>query len=277
MGWWCAWGRSRRCDGTRVDRRCDSLRCLFFAVLAVWCAPAAAHDVEEEPEAPLVWEFDLAAGGTLRSGDENRYAGNADVRARRFWSADTVTFRALGFYGKTGGEVDTNNAGAFLDWRHALGDRFFWLSQSSAETDPVQDRNLRVTVSTGPGYRMWEQSETEFFDIASGLGYRYETFRGDEGDNNLLDARAGYVYQDKLGEALDVIHFSDVYAPVYDIENFLFRSELTLSVPLFGGIHWRNNVRYEYVNEPAEGRKNSNVWLTFGVQYHFESRLARLD
>ena len=94
-----------------------------------------------------------------------------------------------------------------------------------------------------------------------------EQFRGGEPDNNLVDLRAGYEYRDVIGEVLEIVHKTDLFAPVNDTENFLAKSEITLSVPLVGGLHFRNHARYEYVNQPADGSESSNFWLTIGLEY----------
>lgn len=229
-------------------------------------APPAAG-----PAAPAkTWEASLSLGGSLRSGDENRYAGSGALMVKRLWSQDTLTYRALGDYGKTGSQVDTNDFGTSLEWRHDWSGRFFWLSTTGLDSDAVQGRNLRFTVNSGPGYRVWQQSKNEYLDVSSGLGYRHEEFRRGVSSNDLLDLRAGYEYQDKIGEVLEISHRTEIFAPANEIRNFLAKSELTLLVPLFKGLHFRNNARYEYVNHPADGMKSSNFWLTIGLEYKLD-------
>lgn len=250
----------------RRVRGCVGMLGLLWSVAAApsWAEPVAGSPDEPEPKR---WEARFALGGSLRAGDESRYSGNADGMLKRLWEQDTVTWRAVGDYGKTGGERDAENFGSSLDWRHDFQSRFFWLSTASADHDAVQGRNLRLQFNTGPGYRIWEASEKRFFDVSAGAGYRHERFRGDEPNNDLADLRVGYEYQDLIGEVLEVVHRTDFYAPANDIDDYLAKSELTLSVPLVGGLHFRNNARYEYVNQPAEGNEESNFWLTIGLEY----------
>lgn len=232
--------------------------------------PAAAQDEPDTAKVdddPKNWELRVGLGGSLRAGDENNYSGAADGMLRRFWDEDTVTWTAFGNYGKTGGDRDTEDFGTKLEWRHDFTERFFWLTGSSADHDAVQGRNLRLQAYSGPGYRIWQQSKKEFFDVSSGLGYRHERFRGDEPNNDLFDLRAGYRYEDVIAEVLEIVHFTDTYTPLNDVENFLVKSELQLAVPLFEGLHFTNNARYEYVNDPADGSEHSNFWLTIGLQY----------
>jgi putative salt-induced outer membrane protein YdiY len=246
-------------------RMCVGIVSLGLVLVA---APAASEDAADPPaDPPKKWEASIALGGSLRSGDENRYSGNADGMLKRLWDADTLTWTAFGDYGKTGGDRDVEDFGTGLDWRHAFNGRFFWLSTVSADHDAVQGRNLRLQASTGPGYRLWRASEDRYFDVSTGLGYRHEEFRRDEPDNDLFDWRVGYEYKDKIGEIVEILHKTNVFTPLNDIENFLAQSELTLSVPLVYGIHFRNSARYEYVNEPADDKENSNFWLTIGLEY----------
>lgn len=247
-------------DSWAVVRALAALLLLASAPAPGWCQAAT-------PAPTPAWEGRFALGGSVRGGDQSRYAGNADLNLKRSWSRDSLAFRALADYGKTGGDRDSENYGAKLSWRRDVRERFFWHASTGIDADAVQGRNVRVTADTGPGYRLWEAAEKRFFDVQSGLGYRHEQFRRGEPENNLVDLRAGYEYQDLIGEVLELVHKTDVFAPMNDFENFLAKAEITLSVPLVGGLHFRNHARYEYVNEPAGGRESSNFWLTIGLEY----------
>ena len=229
-------------------------------------APASAADANPPP--PKRWEASLALGGSLRSGDENRYSGNANGMLKRLWDRDTATWTAFGDYGKTGGKADVNDFGTGLEWRHQFSGRLFWLSNFGADHDAIQARNVRIAVYTGPGYRIWEaDAEKRYFDVNSGLGYRHESFAGDTPDNDLFDLRTGYEYKDVIGKVLEIEQKTNLYTPLNEIRNFLAHAELTLSVPLVGSLYFRNSARYEFVNEPADGKEHSNFWLTIGLEY----------
>ena len=239
-------------------------------LVAIVSAPAAGEEAavagEEEPKA---WDARIAAGLSLREGDESNFTANGDVMVGRRWTADTLTFRGLADYGKSGGDTLAENYGATLTWRRDLTERFFWRTVGGLDSDQVQGRSLRATIGTGPGYRIWEASENEFLDFWGSLGYRYERFRSHSRtpDNNLVDLGLGYDYHDVWKDVVEIVHSTGVFTPLNDAENFLARTEATLSVPLFSGLHFRTNTRYEYVNEPAAGAKSSNWWFSLGLEY----------
>lgn len=239
---------------------------IVLVALASWAFPSAGLAEEEEEETPK-WEARAAAGFALRGGDTNQFSLSGDTRVRRNFTDDSLTFRGLADWGKTGGTVDSENYGGFLDWRHDFTSRFFWLSTTGVSADPVQDRNIRIQASSGPGYRLWQESDKEFFDVSSGVGYRHEQFRKGKDDNNFVDLVGGYDYHDMIGEALEVVHTTRLAMPANETKSWLATSELTLSIPLVGSIHFRNNARYEYVNDPADDSKKSNYWLTIGLEY----------
>ncbi|MGH0030153.1 MAG: DUF481 domain-containing protein [Myxococcota bacterium] len=256
--------------------RTRRVRACVGAVATLWlgfAVPASAQDADPAadppPDPPKRWEGSLALGGSLRAGDESRYGGNAEGMLKRLWERDTLTWTAFGNYGKTGGDEDANDFGSKLEQRHAFNGRFFWLTSAAADHDAIQARNLRFQTYTGPGYRIWEASDARYLDASVGLGYRHERFRNAP-NNDLLDARSGYEYKDLIGEVLEVVHRTDVFTPLNDIDDFLAKSELVLSVPLFSGLHFRNHARYEYVNKPADGKEESNFWLTIGLEYRFD-------
>lgn len=229
-------------------------------------APAWSHEEPAPEEDPRPWDFSAAVGISLRDGDQSKFNGNADIQYSYSFPVDTFGFRALGDYGESDGDRDTENYFAGIDWRHDFTERFFWQSIISGDSDQIQGRNFRFQTITGPGYRVWAQ-DTQFLDLAAGVGYRHERFREPTPNNDLVDATAGWDYYAIFGEVLELSQTTDFYAPVNDIENFLAKAEATLSVPVFEGLHFRNNARYEFVNQPAEGRKSSNVWLTMGLEY----------
>jgi len=239
---------------------------IWTAVLiGLWAVPTTGFADEKEGKPP--WEARVAAGFALRGGDTNQFSLNGDTRVRRNFEVDSLTLRGLADWGKTGGSVDSENYGGFLDWRHDFTPRFFWLSSTGVSADPVQDRNIRVEVSSGPGYRLWQESENEFFDVNSGLGYRHEQFRKGKGDNDFVEMTGGYDYHDMIGDKLEVEHSTNLRAPLNEIEGFIANSEITLSIPLVGSLHFRNNARYEFVYDPADDSKKSNYWLTIGLEY----------
>lgn len=235
-------------------------------------APDAAADAAAEapPDPPKLWEAKAALAVSWRSGDENKTAANADLEIARKWEVDKLTFRALGDYGKSGGVEDTKNASASLTHRHDFTDRLFSQARVYADTDPVQDRELRFTVDAGPGYRVWQVAgEKEYFDVMAGLGFRADRYKPPTPDRDLFDARASYKYEDTIGEVLEVVHTTEILAPVNLIENYLVKTELILAVPIVKSFFLRNNVRVEYDHRPAEGRKQINSWLTLGLEYRY--------
>lgn len=239
-------------------------------LLWLWAAAAAAQDAPAKPDEPKnPWGVKAALSGSLRAGDEDKGSANADLEVGYTFNSDSLTFRALGDYGVSKGTEDTKDASGTLTWRHDFTHRFFATAKLYADTDPIQDRELRFIVDAGPGYRIWEQSKKEFFEVSSGVGYRADRFKAPTPDDDFLDLRASYRYQDKIGDALEVTHHTDFSFPANQVEDFLVKSELTLAVPLFKGFFLRNNVRVEYDNRPALDKKSTNLWLTLGLEYRW--------
>lgn len=266
---------------TRSGRVPLSSLCLTL----VLAASASAHDPdapEEPPPPPSPWEVAVALGGSLRGGDVSRFAANGDASVSYYWATDRLTGRVLADYGETTNQVvnvagflvdqkvvDTQNYGGSLLWRHDFTERFFNEARTTADSDPIQSRDVRVTADITPGYRVWMRSEKEYFDVKAGPSYRFERFNDGSPDNQFFEGRAAYQFEGRIGEALEIQHQTEILVPFSEVEAYLLRSELTLSVPLVYGFYLRTNGRIENLGRPAVGRKDTNYWITFGLEYRF--------
>jgi putative salt-induced outer membrane protein YdiY len=246
------------------------LVCTGIALVWLGATAVAAQDAPAQTDAPTnPWGVKAALSGSLRTGDEDKGAANGDVEVGYKFNSDSLTFRALGDYGVSNGSEDTKDASGSLTLRHDFTHRFFGTAKVYADTDPIQNRELRFIVDAGPGYRIWEQNDKEFFEVSSGVGYRADRFKAPTPDDDFLDLRASYRYHDKIGDALEISHATDFSFPANQVEDFLVKSELTLSVPLLKGFFLRNNLRLEYDNRPALDKKSTNLWLTLGLEYRW--------
>jgi hypothetical protein len=266
--------------------RCARLATVGVSLIAL-IAAAGAGAKDETPEG---WTGEAALSVTAQSGSVDTFAGAVDMTADREWTEDVVGVRFSGVYGTSKdrdgldskNETIQNSQGLYGDWRHTIHERFFWNTADEVSRDSTQDREVRVRLVTGPGYRTWEGEEPEarHFDVTVGMGYRYELYDGnndvdpavnvDGSDQNLADVVAGFEYKNKLfGDRILWTHTGSAAVPVNKPEAYLITTEAIAGVPLTEAWNFRTGIFYEYVNDVPDDRNPSTLRVTIGLGYKF--------
>lgn len=267
------------------ERRPKSCHKIVGCVICISFLTTASF-AEEEAKEPG-WTGDLALAFTAQSGTTDTFAGTLDAKTERVYERDQLKARFNGVYGKTRArkpenkaETIQNSQGLFGDWKRTIQDRFFWQSGTETSRDSTQDRELRVAIGTGPGYRLWrgEDREKRHFDVAAGFGYRYEVYDGNSnspGDdtqiNNFADAILALEYRNLFfDDRLEYLQTASAKMPVNDISAYILRSEMILGVPLSESWSLRTSFLVEYVNSLETDETNRTTTRTaVGLGYTF--------
>ena len=138
--------------------------CALVALLFV-AGGSFAQDAEEEEEA--VWAAEVIAAIAATSGTIDTFSGSTDMKAERTWNEiDLVGVRFTGVYGtkrerndgsRTSTETIKNAQELGARWKRTIRKRFFWLTPTEVSRDSVQELEVRYTLASGPGYRLWMQ------------------------------------------------------------------------------------------------------------------------
>ena len=297
----------RRCSGWGVsnmmqwNQRLKSgawAGCAAVAILLVAGASFAQDAEEEEKE---VWASELILSIAATSGTIDTFSGSVDAKTERnFDDVDLVSVRFTGVYGtkrerndgsRTSTETIKNAQELSARWKHTIHDRFFWLTPTSAQRDSVQELEVRYTLATGPGYRLWmpeDNSDKRHLDISAGPGYRYEIWDGntgaktspppgvaDTGENgdtsHYADLVVGFEYKDLFFDGnVEYTHTGAARMPANDPNSYLLRSELIFDVPLTRGWTFRTGFVVEFVNNPGTDEiTNTTTRTTVGLGYKF--------
>lgn len=230
------------------------------------------------------WSGDVSLAFSQQSGTTETVSGTFDAKAERDWESDEVDLRVVATLG-TSEERDnsretTQNTQAFFGgWKHIITERFFIDSQSEVSRDGTQDRDLRLTLSTGPGYRAWigEDPGKEHFDVSAGLGYRYEIFDGnrnnagaEKSNDNFVDVVAAFEYKNLLFDGrVEYTHTGSARMPANDPNAYLLRTEITGAVPLSEVWDLRIGFLAEYQKVTTGRNKELTTRTTIGLGYKF--------
>ncbi|MBW2496506.1 MAG: DUF481 domain-containing protein, partial [Deltaproteobacteria bacterium] len=150
---------------------------LLMSIALLWSTAAWGEGEEEEDEG---WTGEVSASGAVQTGTVDTISGTLDSKLERDWERDYLGFRLTGSYGRNRDRQDspsenttTENAQAFVTrWKHMYRPRFFQNSRQELSRDTTQNREVRVWLTTGPGYRVWqgEKPKKEHFDVTVGAG-----------------------------------------------------------------------------------------------------------
>lgn len=250
------------------------------------------------------WDGKVIASITAQTGSVDTFAGTIDALGERKWEVDLATLRFVGVYGTSrdrendGGnpsndDVVQDTQALTARWKRSITDRFFWLTGSELSRDSTIDREVRATLRSGPGYRVWmgDDADTRHLDISAGFGYRYELYDGNTGpapeasgncnvvgdlvcgngtDANLAEVIAGFEYKNLYFEdRVKYSHTGSVGLPVNDTNAYIVRTEMLIGIPLSEAWSFDTGFFYEYVNDVPEDQNPSTFRTTVGLGYSF--------
>lgn len=241
------------------------------------------------------WTGEVAASFAAQTGTVDTIAGSGDATIERNWERDMVTGRLTGSYGRTRDSTDNpsndqttqNSQALFGEYRRRINDRFLWRTNTELSRDPTQDREVRFSLATGPGYRFWEGPDQprQFFEASVGIGYRYELFDGNTGinldtglfdganngfDSQFADAILSFEYRNLFFDgAMEWTHTGRISMPVNEPDGYLGRTEAIIGIPLTEAWSFRTAFLFEYNNNAPDDQNKALTRTTIGLGYKF--------
>ncbi|MEE8166369.1 MAG: DUF481 domain-containing protein [Myxococcota bacterium] len=263
-------------------------------MFAALCVVLAATLTSAEEDKGDDWAGEVSASIAAQSGSVDTFAATIDASGERTWTKDFLSLRFTGVYGisrdrdDTPGKNETDQDSQRLSsrWKHTVRNRFFWGTEAELTRDSTKDLDVRASVATGPGYRVWrgEDADSRHFDVSVALGYRYERYDGNTGpetgtgsltalngsDQHLADVIASFEHKNRfLDGRIEWKHSGSVALPANQPDAFLVRTEVIIGIPLIEAWSFRTSVLYEYVNDAPDDVNPSTMRTSVGLGYKF--------
>ena len=165
-----------------------------------------------------------------------------------------------------GGSTSTlsNEVLALTKAEYDLTPRILALGSFDAEYDEVERLSYRLVPRLGFGYRIFK-SETAFFQVESAPAYVFERFFGGD-EEDFFGISFGAETEVKLPYSAVFAGRIDYLPSVSDwIDDYLLRSEISLTLPLIGFVNFRAALSNQYDNTPAEGTDRNELQTTVGL------------
>lgn len=172
----------------------------------------------------------------------------------------------FGTEGKSGEPTSTltNELRGLLKGEYDLSERFLVLSSFDGEYDEIEQLSFRGIPKLGLGYRIYK-TPTAFLQIESAPAYIYERFFGGR-TNDFFGLSFGAETGAKLPYDMLLAGRVDYLPSVKEwTEDYLIRSEISLTMPLVSVLNLRFAVANQYDNTPADGVDRNEVLTTLGI------------
>lgn len=227
---------------------------------------------EEDPAivaARPKWKIRLDAGINGQSGNSEIINANGALNIRREAPADRLSLYLTARYTRDNGRRTTNEiiAGALQEFD--LNERLFWYLKGELEHDEFENLDLRATATTGFGYFLIREKETEL-KIRGGLGYQHEAFDDGSVDDQII-AEAGLDFRKDFAWWLQYIHSTTVQPSLENLDDLRIVMSNALEIPLVSDKSWKLKlgVKHQYDAQPEPGveRLDTFYFANIGVDF----------
>jgi len=225
--------------------------------------PAAADLAKKYP-----WESSLSAGLTLTRGNSQSLMYSGDIKTAKKTPENEYMFGIGGAYGNQNSQDSVNNYKADAQWNHFFSENFFGYVLGDASRDLIAGVDYRFNIGPGIGYYFIKNKETTLA-FETGGGYQYEHLFGVGGYKSFATVRLAERFEHKFGDRAKVWQKAELLPQVDKFDNYVLNLELGVEVAISKSFSLKTVLTDCYQNEPAAGRKNSDIMLVSGISYKF--------
>ncbi len=219
------------------------------------------------PPPPIVdWEGSVAIGTSVESGNSDESSFNASIYAQRKSVFDLIEAAANYGYGEAGGEVDTRNGAARVQYNYRVWDPGYVYVRANLEYDRFAFLNMRSRGGGGAGVHVLEEVVYDW-RVEVGVEYVNEDNR-DSPDIRYTAIRFGTIFRWQPVKWFRFRQYLEYLPDVNDWSDFNARSESNLNIDAGGGFGFALSVIVDYDETPPAGAKHRadttyNATLTY--------------
>lgn len=224
--------------------------CLSGALHAV---PAAAQDVVDGPKQG--WDGEVALGASLATGNTDRQAVDADVKASYRAGRFEDHYRLSGEFAREDGNTTASRIKAGAQTNYDINNRFYALGFAEVERDRFSGFEYETELGIGVGYRVIDDADLSF-DVELGPAYRHSELDTGGTDNRLF-ARGTAIVQWQISDNARLANETMIEG---DSNQVRVEDTLSLTATVIANLAARFsfNIRYNS-NPPAATEKTDTV------------------
>jgi len=231
----------------------------------------------EYPAPPAGWEFDgnVSAGASKETGNTNTEKYSLIANATISKLPHVVKLYAEFHKEWSKEKLNKDNGLGSATYKRFLDHKWFVFGNGTAQMDKFKDLNLLGNVGAGPGYQFYRSRELNL-SAQIGPAYVYEKYTKNMDFLNGKDQRtyfAGYWALDFdmwfFDKFFQVFHHDDFLYDIGDSTNWTLRTRTGVRIPMVMKLFASFQFKYDYDNQPADGKKKNDQSWVFGLGWAF--------
>ena len=229
--------------------------------------PFQWSQVKSINEPPGGWSGNLAAGGTIQTGNVERTSISVSFDAKRDWKRDRFQFRFLHNYAEDTGEITSRNTFGAMKFDHFFTENVFSALSMELLKDEFKDVNLRAIIGLGLGYRFWND-DVKTLEVEAGVAFFSEDLDVGQ-DDQFMSGRVGVTYSYKVFENLEFKDYMLYYPSLEDPKEYRLRNEASLISQIGGGWSFKLTHIFDQNSDPSPDVEDKDQQFIFAIQYSF--------
>ena len=222
--------------------------------------------INPPPYVPPTWHGNVTAGGMIQTGNTDRRNASFSGEAMRKTDIDRLSFRYLFNYADEDKKLTARNHYGAGKYDYFFTKKWYGYMSVEGQNDKFKDLSLRLTVSPGAGYQVWDDA-IKALGLEAGLAYVNENRNVGE-DKIYIAARAGWNFRYNLW---DIVTFTDQFViyPSLESSKYTLRNEAAVIKALSARWSLRLANIIEHDSKPPDGIKKTDVYWIGGLQFNF--------
>ena len=231
----------------------------------------------ERPKPPADWKFsgNVSAGASKETGNTNTQKYSLIANATISKLPHEVKLYAEFHKEWSKDKLSKDNGLGSATYKRFLDHKWFVFGNGTAQMDKFKDLNLLGNVGAGPGYQFYRSREMNL-SVQIGPGYVYEKYTKNMDFLNGKDQRtyfAGYWALDFdrwfFNKFFQIFHHDDLLYDIGDSTNWTLRTRTGIRIPMVMKLFASFQFKYDYDNQPADGKKKNDQSWVFGLGWAF--------
>ena len=239
--------------------------------------PLAQVKSMERPKPPAGWEFggNVSAGVSKETGNTNTEKYNLIANATISKLPHEIKLYAEFHKEWSKNKLSKDNGLGSATYKRFLTKKWFVFGNGTAQMDKFKDLDLLGNVAVGPGYQFYRSRR---INLAAQIGpaYVYEKYTKPQSYLNGKSQRdyiAGYWALDFdmwfFDKFFQVFHHDDFLYDFRDSTNWTVRTRTGVRIPMVMKLFASFQFKYDYDNQPANGKKKDDQSWVFGLGWAF--------
>ncbi len=215
---------------------------------------------------PPTWQSVATFGATVAKGNSDTVLLTASVVTAKKTPKNEVSLGADASYGEQSSVESVDRLHAFAQWNHLYNSKFYYYNRADGLHDGIADIDYQFTLSPGVGYFFIKDTNT-LLSLEVGPGLATERLGGI--DDTYATLRIGQKFDHKFNSQVHIWENVEFLPEVDKWEKYSVNFEIGVETAITKSLSLKTMLQDNYVNLPANGRKDNDIKLISGISYKF--------